>query len=292
MTPAFGVTATTTVMGVIGDPVRHSLSPAIHNAAYRSLGLDAVYVAFPVASGCGAGAVDACRTLGLRGLSVTMPHKEAVLRAADEASDDAIALGAANTLINTGGRIRAESTDGGGCVDALRAAGFDPANKQCMVIGAGGAGRGVVLALSRVGARVVVVNRNQERALRAAELAGPNASVGVLDAVGDMDLVINASSQGMGKDPSLPLNPSLLKPGQFVHDLVYNPVDTPLLRAALQAGATPVDGLGMLIHQAARQIFLWTGEVADITVMRAAADAELALRAHPEDISKPVSVSK
>lgn len=286
MTSASPITGATTVLGVIGDPVQHSLSPAIQNAAYRALGVDAVYVAFPVASGNGGDAVVACRTLGLRGLSVTMPHKEAVLRAADEASDDARALGAANTLVNNRGRIRAESTDGGGCVDALREAGFDPTNKTCMVIGAGGAGRSVILALSRVGARIVVVNRSPDRAERAVSLAGANASVGVLDAVGDMDLVINATSQGMGADRSLPLDPARLNAGQFVNDLIYNPLETPLLRAALQVGATTVDGLAMLIHQAARQILLWTGEVAPIGVMRAAADAELARRTRPGDASK------
>ena len=279
MTSTRAITGATTVVGVIGDPVRHSLSPAIHNAAYEAIGLDAVYVAFPVATGSGDLAVASCRALGLRGLSVTMPHKEAVLKAADECSEDAHLLGAANTLINNNGRIRAESTDGIGCVNALHEAGFDPVGKKCMVIGAGGAGRGVVLALCRAGARVVVVNRSRQRGEHAVALGGANASLGVLDAVSDMDLVINATSQGMGNDASLPLDPTRLRKGQFVNDLIYNPMETPLLRAALQAGAIPVDGLGMLIHQAAQQILLWTGDVAPISVMRDAANAELDRRA-------------
>ena len=160
------VQATTSVFGVIGDPVRHSLSPTLHNAAFAASGIDAVYVAFAVAAGSAPDALQAMRVMDIGGLSVTMPHKTSVAHAVDEASDDVIALDAANTVLRArGGRLRAESTDGPGCVDALLAAGCDPAGKRCMVIGAGGAGRSVVLALARHGATEIAVVKGVKRGL-------------------------------------------------------------------------------------------------------------------------------
>jgi shikimate dehydrogenase len=272
--------ATTAVYGVIGDPVRHSLSPDIHNAAFQAFGLDAVYVAFPVADGQGAAALGGMRTFGLAGLSVTMPHKTAIARAVDEASDDVASLDAANTVVRLpNGRLRAESTDGPGCVDALLAAGCDPAGKRCLVIGAGGAGRSVVLALVRSGAtEIAVVNRDDGRAANALALAGPLGVRRTIDAVSDAEIIINATPQGMGAWSDLPLDPERLAVGQVVNDLIYSPRETPLLAAARAAGATCVDGLGMLLHQGARQFALWTGEQAPLDAMRAAAEAELLRR--------------
>ncbi len=272
---------TTAVFGVIGDPVRHSLSPVLHNAAFAASGVDAVYVAFAVADGRGADALAAMRTMAIAGLSVTMPHKTAVARAADEASDDVIALDAANTVVRaSGGRLRVESTDGPGCVDALRAVGVDPAGKRCLVIGAGGAGRSVVLSLARSGAsKVVVVNRDDARAAAAVRLAGGVGVRGTIDAVSDVDVIINATPQGMGAlHDALPLDAARLSAGQVVNDLVYHPRDTALLLAARERGATTVDGLGMLLHQAARQFTLWTSEAAPIDEMRRAVEAELQRR--------------
>jgi shikimate dehydrogenase len=271
------ITAATTVLGVIGDPVVQSLSPVIHNAAYEALGLDAVYVAFPVGAAVGRDAVAACRTLGLSGLSVTMPHKEVVAQTADVVSDDVGLLGAANTLINNNGTIRAEITDGDGCIDSVRSV-FDPAAKPCMVVGAGGSGRSVALALQRAGADVVVVNRSVERAEHLVSLIGSRVRVGSLDEVSEMALIVNATPQGMGTDVSLPLDPTRLGSGQMLVDLVYHPLTTPLLAAAAAAGATPVDGLWVLVHQAVRQIQLWTGEMAPASLMRSAAEAELTRR--------------
>jgi shikimate dehydrogenase len=272
------LTAGSVVVGVVGDPVRHSLSPTIHNAAYAALGLDMVYVGFPVDSANGSDVVRACRTLGVRGLSVTMPHKEAAAQTADEVSDDVRQLGAANTLTNTNGTIRADSTDGDGCVGALRSTGFDPTGKKCMVLGAGGSGRSVVLALARVGAHVIVATRNPDRANHAVTLGGSLARIGSIDEVSEMDLIINTTPLGMGDNTETPLDPKRLRAGQLVHDLVYNPLDTPLLLAARVAGATTVDGLSMLIHQAVLQVALWTGESASVEVMREAALRELSRR--------------
>ena len=167
------VTGATVTVGVIGDPVRHSLSPTLHNAAFDALGVDARSLAFPVADGDGPAAVDAMRVLGIRGLSVTMPHKEAVLAAADRCAVQAEALAAANCLINDDGVITAHNTDGDGLVRSLRVENdTDPSGARVVVLGAGGAARSVIEALGRAGAAdVVVVNRTEARAERAAALA-------------------------------------------------------------------------------------------------------------------------
>lgn len=266
------ISGRTRAAGVIGSPVRHSRSPAILNAAFAAAGLDWCFLAFEVAPGDAPRALEGMRALGLGGLSVTMPHKDAVAAAVDDLSDDAALLGAVNCVVPAGGgALRGESTDGPGFVRSLLDAGFDPAGRRCCVLGAGGAARAVVLALARAGAaEVAVVNRTAARAEAAAALAG---GVGrVATAVDpDADLVVNATSVGMGGDPSLPLDPALLQAGQWVADLVYVPLETPLLAAARAAGCHAVDGLGMLVHQAAVAFEIWTGEDAPVEAMRLAA---------------------
>lgn len=277
-------TGTTRVVGVIGDPVTHSLSPVLHNAAFVALGMDWTYVAFHVATGLGAKAVEAVRVLGIEGLSVTMPHKGDVAAAVDVLSDDAAALGAVNTVLRRNSRLVGDSTDGHGFMAALSEAGFDPAGKCCMVVGAGGAGRAVVLALARGGAaRIVVVNRDPGRAGSAVALGGGVAVVGGVECATESDLVVNATPVGMGPAHNSTVgagvvDTDLLGPGQFVYDLVYYPAQTPLLFAAAGRGATVLNGLPMLVHQAARQFELWTGEVAPLEAMRVAVHHELSSR--------------
>lgn len=269
----------TRLAAVIGSPVRHSRSPILVNAAFASAGLDWAFVALEVAPGDGAAAIDAMRVLGLGGLSVTMPHKHDVIGALDRVSPDAEVLGAVNCVAWEGDHLVGHNTDGGGLLDALAAdQGLRPEGLRCAVVGAGGAARSVIRSLATAGAaEVVVVNRTPERAEAAAALAGPVGRVGATDAVRDAELVINATSVGMGAAPddldSTPIAADLLRPGQTVVDLVYLPVQTPLLRLAARAGATPVDGIGMLVHQAARSVALWTGAEPDIAVMDAAARA-------------------
>jgi shikimate dehydrogenase len=266
----------TTVVGVIGYPVRHSLSPLLHNTAFAALGLNWTSVAFEVAPGQTGPALDGMRALGLAGLSVTMPHKAEAAVRVDECSAVATKLGAVNCVINRDGTLRGENTDGAGFLASLaRAAGFDPAGKRCLVIGAGGAARAVVLALADEGATVTVINRTPARAQEVAALAGA-AARDVPPA--EADLVVNATPVGMegasagGGDWLVP--PAILHPGQLVVDLVYAPRPTRWLAAAAAAGARTVDGLGMLVHQAAAQLELWTGMPAPVDAMwRAAVDA-------------------
>ncbi len=273
------ITAATRVAGVIGSPVRHSLSPALHNAAFHQLGLDWVYAAFEVAQGAAPEALSAMRALGLGGLSVTMPHKESVARAVDSLDPAAAALRSVNTVVaEQDGSLRGYSTDGAGFVASLAARGVEVTERVVCVLGAGAASRSIVDALSRAGvAQVVVINRTAAGAEAAATLAGDRGVVGDVGDHRDADILVNTTSVGMDSDES-PCDLSLLRVGQVVADIVYHPRETVLLRAARAAGAMTVNGLGMLVHQAALQQQLWHGRLPDVAVMAAAAERELAAR--------------
>ncbi|MEI7617488.1 MAG: shikimate dehydrogenase [Actinomycetota bacterium] len=273
------ITGTTRLAAVIGSPVRHSLSPVIHNAAFAAGALDWVYTAFEVAPGKAAEALAAMRVLGISGLSVTMPHKDDVAAAVDVLDPAAAALRTANTVVlQDDGRLAGYSTDGAGFVASLREAGVEPSGMRVAVLGAGGAARSVIDALARVGIdHIVVINRSAARAEAAAQLGVGRARVGDATDIARVDLVVNATSVGMGTDEA-PFDLALLHAGQVVADLVYHPLETALLRAARLCGATAVDGLGMLVHQAALQQQLWTGVSPNPAAMRAAAEQELVAR--------------
>ncbi len=273
------VDAHTTLVGVMGDPVRHSLSPLLHNSAFDALGLNWTSLAFEVPAGQAASAVEGIRALGLAGMSITMPHKADVAALMDELSPTAKQLGAVNCVARQDGMLRGESTDGAGFLASLqRSEGFEPKGTHCVVLGAGGAARAVVLALALAGAaEVVVVNRTEANAAVAAALAGavgravvPSDASSVNEALAAADLVVNATPLGMvgqsGTDTWL-VDPALLRPGQLAADLVYVPRMTPWLTAAASAGVRTVGGLGMLVHQAAVQIALWTGQPAPVEAM-------------------------
>lgn len=270
-----GPSASTRLAAVIGSPVRHSLSPAMHNAAFTELGLDWVYLAFEVAPGGVPAAFAGVRALGIGGLSVTIPHKAAALDAVDEATAAAQAVGAVNTVVaRGGGRLLGDNTDGAGFLASLSDEGFDPAGKVCLVVGAGGAARAAVHALAQAGAaEVMVANRTPDRGEAAAALAGNVGRAASADEADRADLVVNATPLGLrgSAGDQLPVNPALLGPGQLVLDLVPNPAITPLMRAAREAGCQTTGGLGMLVHQGALAFEQWTGRPAPLGAMRAAA---------------------
>jgi shikimate dehydrogenase len=281
------VTGATRVAAVIGSPVRHSLSPVLLNAAFQAAGLDWVFAAFDVPEGAGGAAVAAMRTLGLGGLSVTMPHKAAAYGAVDERTPVADDLGAVNCVFHRDGRLVGDNTDGPGFLDALAIdEGVEPDGRRCVLVGAGGAGRAVARALGTGGAaEVVVVNRSPDPARRAAELAGAAGRVGDHGDVATAELVVNATPLGMAGgsgEGELPLDPDLLHAGQVVVDLIYHPVETPLLAAARARGAVAVNGVGMLVHQAAHAFARWTGEAPPLREMATAIRHELGRRA-PSD---------
>ena len=268
-------TGQTRLAAVIGDPVRHSLSPTLMNAAFAASGLDWTYVALEVSANRLPDALVGVRALGIAGLSVTMPHKESAAACADLLSSTAERLGAVNCLVNEDGVLIGHNTDGEGFVRSLRHGfGFDPAGRRCVVFGAGGSARSIILALADAGAtEIVVVNRTLGRAERAAALAGDRGEVVALDGVRsdlvDADLIVNATSVGMGQ-PSpadMPFDASVVHSGQLVVDIVYSPLETPLLALSRSNGATVANGVAMLAHQAAVQFELWTGTDAPIDVM-------------------------
>jgi shikimate dehydrogenase len=281
------VSGSTRVAGLVGWPVRHSLSPTILNAGFEASGLDWTFLAFEVAPEHGHQVVEAVRVLGLGGLSVTMPHKAAAWAGVDARTPVAEALGAVNCVYWDDDRLVGDNTDGAGFVDALKLDhGVDPRGLRCVLVGAGGAGRAVARALGESGAaEVVVVNRSPERAEHAAALAGPAGRVGSPDDLAGAELIVNATPIGMGYvagdnlPPPLPFDPTFIRSGQVITDLVYYPLVTPLLSEAESRGARPVTGLGMLVHQAAHAFRRWTGKNAPLPAMAAAALYELERRA-------------
>ncbi len=276
------ISGTTTVVGIVGYPVAHSLSPAIHNAAFAAAGLEWLMIPLPVAPDDGALIVPAIRSLGLAGAAVTMPHKEVVSNSVDALDPAAQALKSVNTIVvEQGGRTVGYSTDGAGFVASLLAGGADVAGRRVVIVGAGAAARSVVDALGRSDcASIEIVNRTAESARFAAGLAPMASAVDEVDA-GDClaraDVIVNATSVGMASDEN-PIPPGVLHDDQIVVDLVYHPRETALLREARRVGAVTIDGLGMLVHQAALQHRLWTGNTADLASMWDAADAALQQR--------------
>jgi shikimate dehydrogenase len=260
-----------TLCGVLGHPVGHSRSPAMHNAAYAELGLDWRYVKLPIAPELFEETVRGLPGSGYRGANVTIPHKVAALRLADSASPAAAAVGAANTLTFEDGAIAAENTDAGGLLDAIAR---PVAGLRALVLGAGGAGRAAAWALSEAGAAEVAVwNRTPERAAALADDLG----VAHAERPHRADLLVNATSIGldpaMGEAEALgQLDLSDVDPPALVVDLVYRAgAATPVQAWAERAGATVVDGLEVLVRQGARSFELWTGRTAPVEAMRAAA---------------------
>jgi shikimate dehydrogenase len=274
------LSGSTRVVGVIGWPVARSLSPAIHNAAFLALGLDWVYVPLPVAPGRVAQALEGLVALGLAGANVTMPHKTEIAGRLGDLSEDAGLLRSVNTIVAGPDGLAGENTDAPGFERFLRLdAGFEPAGRSALLLGAGGAARACVLALARGGlARLTVAVRDPARAeaLRRT-LEGLRTEVAVVEfgaAAGvTADLVVNATPLGAAGE-ELPLPP--LGPEVLAVDLLTRPPQTSLVAAAHAAGGPAFGGVGLLLHQAALSFELWTARPAPLDVMSAAALAELA----------------
>ncbi len=276
--PNVKIDPSTRLYGVFGNPVRHSLSPRLHNAAFRERGVNAVYLAFEVArEGLGL-AFEAVRALDMGGVNLTIPFKEDAMNYADEVPEDIDrCTGALNTVVNRDGRLYGYNTDGPGFLLALQEeTGFDPRGKSVLILGAGGAARGVAFALAYAGAeRLWLLNRTHDRAAGLAENLSvhfPEAAVESPVAADDVeeakvDLVVNATSCGMKKSDPVPYDLRRLKKPAVVYDLIYAPLRTPFLEAAGKLGFPCANGLGMLVAQAALAFGLWTGEKDVRTVM-------------------------
>ena len=271
MTPE--ISGATAIAGIIGWPVEASLSPRIHNAAFAATRLDWVYVAFPVRPGEVVTAIKGMRALGVRGLNVTMPHKQEVIPALDELAPEAERAGAVNTIVADGERLIGTNTDGAGFLRFLEQdAGVDAKGLRVAIVGAGGSARALALALADRGAEVTVAARRIEQAEAIAAKAPKTVRAALLDpgtVAKDTDLVVNATP--VGRDGSeIPIDASSLGERHTVVDLIYHPEATPLVRGARENGAKAFNGIGMLVHQAALSFEIWTGVVAPIDAMRAA----------------------
>jgi shikimate dehydrogenase len=277
------ITANTQLIGLLGWPVGHSVSPAMHNAAAAALGLDWAYVPLPTRPEALPLALGGLAALGFRGVNVTVPHKAAVLPYLDAVYPVAQIIGAVNTIVVGDGRLTGFNTDWSGFLADLAEKGVALGGRDCLVLGAGGGARAVVYALATAGARVTVLARRPEQAAQlAAELGAalPEASLtaGPISAAAEMaasvyhPVIVNTTPLGMvGANAGLSPWPDGALPGSaFVYDLVYNPPLTPLLEQAQAAGARFANGLGMLVNQAAEAFELWTNRAPDREVMRAA----------------------
>ncbi len=271
---------------ILGHPIRHTISPPMHNAAFEILGIDARYSALDVAPADLKAAIDRLREPDVLGANVTVPHKQAVMALLDEVSDEAAAIGAVNTVVNRDGRLCGYNTDAPGFLMGLAEAGFEPRGARAALIGAGGAARAIASALIGSGiGELFILNRNSQRAVELARdlvvhfgarsIWGLPLSPGhIEDQIPHCELLVNATTVGMHGEAS-PIPAEMLRPTMLVVDIIYNPPRTELLAVAESAGARTQNGLPMLVYQAAAAFELWTAQPASIPAMRSAAQAAL-----------------
>ena len=268
----------TKLLAVIGDPVGHSLSPAMHNASFTADGLDYVYVALKVGAEDVPAAVRGAAALGFRGLNVTMPHKRAVLPLMDDLDEGSRVSGAVNTVVVEGSRLRGHNTDGPGLVEACKEAGIGLMDNRVLLLGAGGAAASIAAAFCDAGIeKLHVVNRNVENARALSEKLrefGKEADVEVHapdvlhERVLNAPVVVNTTPLGMKDGDPLPLPPAYLDESRAVIDAVYRPgLETPLIHQARERGATVVTGRRMLLYQGVLAQRLWTGRQPNVAAM-------------------------
>ena len=265
-------TGVTKVFAVIGDPIDHSLSPALLNAAFIANKLDGVFVALKVGREHLESAAHGIRSLGLAGLSVTMPHKESIIGNLDRVTERSRRLNSVNCVFWDGGELIGDSTDGPALVASVEAElGGSVSGRSVMVLGTGGAARAIVLALVEAGAgEIVIVGRREEAVAKVVALGSPAAREGSVHELKDVEILVNATSVGMAETEwagRSPVPAELLESRHFVYDIIYYPLVTPLLEDARAAGARTSNGIGMLVHQAARAFWIWTGKEAPLEVM-------------------------
>ena len=273
------ISGKTKVCGIIGDPIEHTMSPVMHNAAFKKLGLDFVYLPFRVKKEELSRAVDGVRALNIKGLNVTIPHKVAIIPFLDKLDLLAEKIGAVNTIVNDEGVLTGYNTDATGFLQALLEQGVEPEGKNIVILGAGGASRAISFILAERGAHLVILNRQSGRAeelaqrisqvfkreVKALSLSEENLA----QVLARADILVNTTSVGMVPDiDETPVPAGLLKPGLIVFDIVYNPVQTRLLKEAEAAGAKTINGLEMLVWQGALAFEKWTGQKAPLDLMK------------------------
>ena len=276
------ITGQTKIVGIIGDPIKHSRSPQIHNAAITALGLDYVYVPFHVQPDNLGAAIEGFKATDVVGINVTIPHKQNVISYLDEISREATLIGAVNTLIFKEGGIIGENTDAPGFLQAMQEEGLDvPQGGSAVIIGAGGSARAVVVALALAGIRTIcIANRTVSRAIAletdlSEQTDASIYGIGLDDpklsnAVGTSQLIVNTASTSMDVSHPLLIDPEWLAPQSIVYDIVYTPPETRLLQAAAEKDCHTIGGLGMLVHQGAIAFEKWTGVNPPVEIMRQA----------------------
>ncbi len=273
------------VCAIIGNPVDHSLSPVMHNAAFKELRLNLVYVAFTVKSRELKTAILGAKSLGLQGLNITMPHKHVAMNYLDEVDVTAKSVGAVNTVLFNNGKLIGYNTDGKGAISALQENGVYTEEKKMILLGAGGAAKAIAYQASQNLDELVILNRNPEKAKKLAESLknfGAKMKSGTLSheimkkEMPTTDILVNATSLGMHPNSNCsPVPSDILRSDLCVMDIIYNPLDTQLTKDAKAKGAKVVSGLEMLIYQGAIAFEIWTKCPAPIEVMRKAALKEL-----------------
>jgi shikimate dehydrogenase len=269
------------ICGIIGDPIEHTMSPAMHNAAFDKLGLDYVFVPFLVKKEGLRQAIDGVRGLNIRGLGVTIPHKVAVMQYLDQIDDLAQKIGAVNILVNDNGTLTGYNTDAGGFLRALLERGIEPKGKMVAILGAGGASRAISFVLAERGANLIILNRTWDKAIELAERVSrsfgnkiealPLDKENLTKALGRADIMMNCTNVGMHPHVSETLvTADQLKSDMIVFDTVYNPIKTQLLKEAEKAGATTISGVEMLVWQGVLAFEMWTHHKAPVEVMREA----------------------
>ncbi|MBI5191996.1 MAG: shikimate dehydrogenase [Nitrospirae bacterium] len=278
------ITGKTKVIGIIGWPVSHSLSPVMHNAAFEFLGLDYCYVPFAIKPENLKEAVEAVTALNIAGLNVTVPHKENVLKYVYELSEEAGMIGAVNTLKVTDKGLAGYNTDGTGFINAIKEAGNPVTNKRLLILGSGGSAKAVVFKSASEGVEgIIIANRTVSKAIALMKQVKeyfPLLNIEVTGtgydelkgAIEKVDTVVNTTSVGLRKEDSSPVPGELIHKGLFIYDLIYNPYETTFLRYAKAAGCRYSNGLGMLIHQGAESFRIWTGVEPPVEVMRQAVE--------------------
>ncbi len=260
---------------IIGDPVDHSLSPAMHNAAFKALRLNCTYIAFRIAKDELEAGIQSLRKVNIAGFNVTMPHKVAVMKFLDELDETCLKINAVNTVNNENGKFKGYNTDIHGFIQPLKRRKISLAGKTALLMGAGGAARAVLTALAdeHVG-KVIIANRNMARAKEVAQHAkklGLNCELVGLDDASKLaskaDLIVNATPMGMAREPSI-IKPADIRGDSIVYDLVYRPMETGLIQSAEDAGATVIHGYEMLIEQGARSFEIWKKMEAPRDVMK------------------------
>lgn len=276
------ISATTNIYGIFGHPVSHSLSPLMHNKAFEELGLNCVYLGFDIEPGKLSSAVSAIKTLNVKGINITIPHKEAMVNQLNDLTEPVILTGAVNTIKNEDGRLVGYNTDVPGVMRAIKEEfNFNPQYKTAFLVGAGGASRAVVAGMCLGGIRqIVIANRTLDRAnLLKTQFSDqyPNVifkTVALSDAIkiksflADSDIVVNSSPAGMGEIPPLDLPLKAIAKDAPVYDLVYKPILTPLVKQARELGLKAESGLGMLLYQGVEAFEIWTGKKAPVDSMR------------------------